>query len=498
MPDRDRTYCLDSRALSLARVPLDAPLCLARSAWGASFAAAEEAPEEEVRAGIVAVISICGPLAQEADSLCGWYDGYGGETGITARVLDALSDSNISAVVLRFDSPGGTSAGLEEAIRRICAARNASGKPILAYVDEQCCSAAYWIAAAVARDGIHAPRSGFIGSIGTWVDHTDMSGAMANEGLRVSLIADPPGKVAGNPFEPLGDVGRTRLERSVRECTGRFFAAVSAARGISIDDLRKLDGDVLEGEAALGAKLIDGIASLEDVIDLAAAIALNPDERTEQPPGEMAMARSADEKEPEEDMPISDRMRAALGLGADASDAAAEAATMQLAGLGRHVLVLTGAVTPEAARGVVAARFKDAAEVPALREQLAAASAGAEESTRFGLLEQGIRDGKITPSLAFSFEAGEDGQKIRRLSAWASAPHRNEKGEDVGQSLGQLRAYLAAASPGAFRPSQPQKREPAGNESPADDDAARAAAAGVSLESYLRSKRLVGTAIEHC
>lgn len=482
---KERTYRLDTKALALAHVPIEAPLCLALAAWGGTFAAAEEPPAEDVRPGAVAVVSICGPLAQEADSLCGWYDGYGGETGITARVSAALADQNVSAVVLRFDSPGGTSAGLEEAIRRMCAARDASGKPVLAYIDEQCCSAAYWIAATVAADGVYAPRSGFVGSIGTWVAHVDESAALAQEGLAVTMIADPPGKVAGNSYEALSDVARSRLERSVKACTDRFVEAVGTARGLSTDVLRELDGDVLEGDGAKAAGLVDGIASLEDVVALASAMAGGSGETVEIEPVEPADGE-------EDQMPMSNRMRGALGLGAEASDAAVEAAALQLAALGRHVMQLAEADSPEAARGVVEARFKDAAAVPGLRQQLATANAAAEESTRFALLEQGIRDGKITPALAFRFEE-KDGQKIRRLSAWASAPHKNAAGEDVGQTLGQLKAYLASAAGGAFRVTEPTKDpETAGAEN--SDDAAKAAAAGVSLESYRAAKKITAAA----
>lgn len=470
--------------MGLARVSVEAPLCLSRAAWGATFATEEEAPANE-SAGAVAVVSIKGPLAQDADELCGWYDGYGGENGITARVIAALTDSNVGAVVLRFDSPGGTSAGIEESIRRMVAAREASGKPVLAIVDEQCCSAAYWIAATVAADGIYAPRRSETGSIGSWQLHIDESKALEMDGYKPTFVADPPDKVAGNSFEPLSEVGLARMDRDTKACTARFMASVMAARGVSEEMLRKtLAGDVIEGEAALAAGLIDGIGSVEDVIALAASLAQS------KPTGASAPTNS----DGETTMPFSARVRNAMGLGADASDAAVESAAISLAGLGRHCMTLVSASSPDEARGAIEAKIRDAAEVPALRQREASANAAAEESTRYSILEQGVRDGKINPSLAFKFSEGANGEKVRSLSAWASAPHKNEAGEDVGQSLGQLKAYIASAAPGSFMPSQakaPKEREEAAS---SVDDEQKAANIGVSVEAYRAGRKLTESA----
>lgn len=279
-----RTFRLDRRALAQVGASVETPLCLARSAWGATFALATEAPGViELVPGptethtAVGIVRTTGPLAQAADELCGWYDGYEGPDGLVARFLETINAPEVGAVAILFDvSPGGTSAGLEEGVRRMVEARDATGKPVVAYVNVLCASAAYWLAASLATHGIFGPIAAGVGSIGSYIPHDCIAGMLAQEGIVETLIADPPGKVAGAPSQPLDDLGRARIERSVQGCTARFIAAVSTARGLTPEAVRALDGDVLPLDLAVAAGLADGLGSLEDVLTLAAALAANP------------------------------------------------------------------------------------------------------------------------------------------------------------------------------------------------------------------------------
>jgi ClpP class serine protease len=273
--------------MAQARVPLDAPVCLPRGAWRAMHTLQAGPPSAErygyepgsvetAGATEVALIRITGLLAQEADAACGWWDGYGGSTGIVARFTEAATAADVGTVALIFRSPGGTSAGLEEGVRRMCEVRDETGVEVVCYLDEQCGSAAYWIAAALSTGGIFGPVAAFCGSVGSYIPHDDVSEMLAMAGIKETLIADPPGKVAGASSQPLDDVGRARLERDVLACTGRFVNAVATARGLSPDAVRAIDADMLPMADAVAAGLADGIDSLEGVLDLAATLAANP------------------------------------------------------------------------------------------------------------------------------------------------------------------------------------------------------------------------------
>ena len=223
----------------------------------------------------VGIVRISGLLAAEADQLCGWWDGYGGEEGLVARFIETITAPEVGAVALLVKSPGGTSDGLEEGVRRMVQARDETGKPVVVYFD-QAGSAAYWIAACLATHGIYGPIASSAGSVGSYIPHEDFSGALAIAGIVETLIADPPGKVAGAGSHPLDPLGLSRLQRGVFACTARFVAAVSTARGLTPEAVRALDADMLPSDLAFAAGLTDGPGSLEDVLALAASLAANP------------------------------------------------------------------------------------------------------------------------------------------------------------------------------------------------------------------------------
>lgn len=266
---------LDVDALRAARVALDAPLCVRPSIWQSEIELPEEAPEPpEMTADGVALITVHGPLAAEADQLCGWYDGYLGDDGIAARFERAISHPACRAVLMHFKTPGGTSEGILEGVRRMLAARIKANKPVLGFVKEAC-SAGIWIAAAVCDGGLFGEEDAEAGSIGSYVPHESIAGLLEKEGFAITLIADPPGKIAGNGYQPLDDLGRARIERGVKKCTARFIAAVTAGRPALTEEAIRttLNGDVLEGFDAVAAGLLDGVADLETTVQLASAMA---------------------------------------------------------------------------------------------------------------------------------------------------------------------------------------------------------------------------------
>ena len=259
---------------------------------------------------VVTRVDIQGPLEQRAgyhDPCAGWSDGH---DAVAERMIAALEEGNVLMVI---DSPGGAHAGLQEAVRRVIEAKEQHGRHVIAYADEMIGSAAYWWAACVA-DEIYGPESMIVGSIGARAAHGSIAGALAKEGVEVTYFAWPgEGKVAFAPELPLSDVGRKRGNRDVAMAGEAFAAVVGPRRGMTRDEIVELDADALHGELALKAKLVDGIASLEDVVEYALALAApepgeNDDMKTKNrpaKPGVTAATRSEDPKDPEKKEPES-------------------------------------------------------------------------------------------------------------------------------------------------------------------------------------------------
>lgn len=232
-----------------------------------------EKPEAELTGAgdAVAVLCIDGPLVQrEEETFCGYIQGY---DGIAKRFEAANLDPQVGALVLRIDSPGGDVAGLEECVKRCNAATAKSGKPVLSLVDEMAASAAYRLASGLSTGGIYLPPSGMVGSIGCLAAMVSEAKALEMAGVEVEVVRDPPGKAAGHPAEPISDLARERTQELVRAASAVFIAATAKARGLSVADIRALNGGMLTGLAAVEARLADGVASFEEVIARASAAA---------------------------------------------------------------------------------------------------------------------------------------------------------------------------------------------------------------------------------
>jgi capsid assembly protease len=145
--------------------------------------------------------------------------------------LDALldeieADDGIQTVVMDWSSPGGMVIGLEETAERI--RELAAGKRIIAYTDFQCCSAAYYLAAAA--DEIYAAPSAVIGSIGTYCAGLDDSRAWEMDGMELILAKSGTLKAMGHPGKAWSEEERDWLQEKADSAGAEFRGWVTSRR----------------------------------------------------------------------------------------------------------------------------------------------------------------------------------------------------------------------------------------------------------------------------
>jgi len=217
----------------------------------------------------VAVIPIQGVIAQRVSLMSDVSGGVSTEQ-ISADLRSALSDDTVKSIVFDLDSPGGTVYGVEEVADEIYRARGQ--KPMTAAVNSLAASAAYWIASAA--DKIVVTPGGEVGSVGVFMEHLDMSKALAEEGLDMTLISAGTYKTEGNPYEPLTDEARTFLQGQVDRYYGKFVSALARNRSVSNKRVREEfgEGRVFGAEQALEAKMVDRIGTFDQTLNVAASV----------------------------------------------------------------------------------------------------------------------------------------------------------------------------------------------------------------------------------
>jgi ClpP class serine protease len=205
----------------------------------------------------IAVIEIAGTLVHRG-AWIGQSSGLTSYEGIAAQLQAALADTAIRGIALDIDSFGGEVAGAFDLADRIRTAR--TQKPVQAFVADHALSAAYALASQA--DRIILPRTGAVGSIGVVAMHSDMSGALDQKGIAVTLLHAGARKVDANPYQPLPEAIRARIAGELEDLRQLFAATVAEGRGRHLDTLRALgtEAAVFRGDAAVFAGLADEVA----------------------------------------------------------------------------------------------------------------------------------------------------------------------------------------------------------------------------------------------
>lgn len=205
----------------------------------------------------VAVIEVSGVLVHRG----AWIGQSSGQTsyeGIAAQLGAAASDPAVRGIALEIDSFGGEVAGVFDLADAIRAARAA--KPVWAFVAEHAFSAGYALASQV--DRIILPRTGAVGSIGVVVMHADLSGQISGAGVTVTLIHSGAHKVDGNPYAPLPDPVRARIQAEIDSIRSLFAQTVAAGRGrrLTAEAALATEAGCFRGAEAVAAGLADEIS----------------------------------------------------------------------------------------------------------------------------------------------------------------------------------------------------------------------------------------------
>lgn len=201
--------------------------------------------------GSVAVINVSGIIGKRLsamETMCGGVDVDAVRTAFAA----ANTDSNVSAIVLHVDSPGGAVTGVPELASHISASK---AKPTVAYTDTLMASGGYWLASAA--DAIYSSESARVGSIGAIVQIVDESEALNRMGVKVHTFKSGAWKDLGNSTRAMTDEEKEYMQSRIDAIGGRFRDTVKASRPL-VDD-SALDAKVYDGDEALKLRLVDGI-----------------------------------------------------------------------------------------------------------------------------------------------------------------------------------------------------------------------------------------------
>ncbi len=213
----------------------------------------------------IAVLPLYGVVTQRGnmvDDISG--PGSTSTQQFTSALRQVLADDTVGQILIDIDSPGGSVYGVAELASEIVKAR--AQKPVVAVANSLAASAAYWIGCSASE--FYVTPGGEVGSIGVWQAHFDYSKALEEEGVKTTLVSAGKFKVEGNPYVPLDPEAQAFMQSRVDDYYNAFIQAVAVGRSVTVDDVRNGmgEGRVLGADAALAQRMVDGIASFDDVL----------------------------------------------------------------------------------------------------------------------------------------------------------------------------------------------------------------------------------------
>ena len=173
----------------------------------------------------------------------------------TIDLLNKVADEDrVKGVILRIDSPGGTTAGSEavyDAVRKISAR-----KPVVAVMDTVAASGGY--ITALAADRIVARGNTITGSIGVIFSMPEFSKLLDTVGVQMEELKSGDLKAEPSPYKPMSDKARAASMELVMDGFAWFKGLVGERRKLPVATVDVLsDGRVYSGRQAVANKLID-------------------------------------------------------------------------------------------------------------------------------------------------------------------------------------------------------------------------------------------------
>lgn len=176
---------------------------------------------------------------------------------------EMAEDEDVKAVILRINSPGGTTAGSEalfNSIRKISAE-----KPIVAVLGEVAASGGY--IAAIATDRVFALGNTMTGSIGVIMEYPDVTGLMEVLGVEMRTIRSSESKGGSSPFRESTPEEMAEDQAMIEEAYQWFRGLVAERRdlyGNALDAVSQ--GGVFSGRQAVENGLIDLLGDEDDAL----------------------------------------------------------------------------------------------------------------------------------------------------------------------------------------------------------------------------------------
>lgn len=180
-----------------------------------------------------------------------------------AMLQEIAEDSHVKAVLLRMDSPGGSTVGGEELYRQIDELN--TKKPVIVVMRTLCTSACFM--ASLGAEHVFARSTSLTASIGVLLDAFEVTELAKKLGVEPVSVKSGALKAAPSPTEKFLPEQRAYIQSVINDSFAEFIALVVKKRHLSEETLALVkDGRVMTGGQAYRLKLIDDLGGEKEAL----------------------------------------------------------------------------------------------------------------------------------------------------------------------------------------------------------------------------------------
>jgi protease-4 len=190
-----------------------------------------------------------------------------GADSLVESIREARADRSIRAIVLRVDSPGGSSTASDVIWRELSISRE-NTRPVVVSMSDLAASGGYYIA--LGGDAIVAQPGTLTGSIGVYTGKFVTTGSLDKLGANIESTSNGKHAEIYSPDRRFTPEERKKIQESMQLVYDQFIERTAAARQMPPEKVDEVaQGRVWTGEQARQIGLVDDIGGLYTAIDLA-------------------------------------------------------------------------------------------------------------------------------------------------------------------------------------------------------------------------------------
>ena len=181
----------------------------------------------------------------------------------------ARADNDVRAIVVRIDSPGGSSIASDVIWRELTITRSEKpGRPLVASMSDLAASGGYYVA--MAAPHIVAQPATLTGSIGIYGGKFVTGGTYEKLGANIEVVSIGRNAALESPDRRFTDAERAKVREHIGAFYQGFLQKVAASRKLTVERVDQIArGRVWTGEQARQHGLVDAVGGLDRAVALA-------------------------------------------------------------------------------------------------------------------------------------------------------------------------------------------------------------------------------------